>query len=127
MRLGQDDHWSGDAIMPQTILITGASSQASGKVTAQLFHKQGWNVIATMRSPEKETELSQLENVLVTRLDVTDEASITTAVAERDRAVRPDRCSAEQCRVWGLRAVGGVPDGRAFVGNSTPTSSVCWP
>ncbi|WP_170332079.1 SDR family NAD(P)-dependent oxidoreductase [Ruegeria arenilitoris] len=67
--------------MAQTILITGASS-GIGKVTAELFQQNGWNVIATMRSPEKETELAQLENVLVTRLDVTDEASITAAVAE---------------------------------------------
>ena len=64
----------------QTILITGASS-GIGKTTAQLFHAKGWNVIATMRSPEKETELSALENVLVTRLDVTDPASIDSAVA----------------------------------------------
>ncbi|MGI9498788.1 MAG: SDR family oxidoreductase [Geminicoccaceae bacterium] len=66
--------------MAQTILITGASS-GIGKVTAKLFQEKGWNVIATMRSPEKEEELSQLENVLVTRLDVTDEASIAEAVA----------------------------------------------
>ena len=65
--------------MSETILITGASS-GIGKATARLFHDKGWNVIATMRSPEKETELNQLENVLVTRLDVTDEASIVSAV-----------------------------------------------
>ncbi|WP_136442606.1 SDR family oxidoreductase [Pacificoceanicola onchidii] len=66
--------------MAQTILITGASS-GIGKVTAKLFQERGWNVIATMRSPEKETELTALDNVLVTRLDVTDEASIAAAVA----------------------------------------------
>ncbi len=67
--------------MAQTILITGASS-GIGRVTAELFHRQGWNVIATMRNPSKEAELTQLENVLVTRLDVTDEGSIAAAVAE---------------------------------------------
>ena len=67
--------------MSQTILITGASS-GIGKVTAKLFQENGWNVIATMRSPEKEEELSKLDNVLVTRLDVTDQASIDAAVAE---------------------------------------------
>ncbi|KZL12790.1 SDR family oxidoreductase [Pseudovibrio sp. Ad26] len=67
--------------MSDTILITGASS-GIGKVTAKLFHDKGWNVIATMRQPEKEEELTKLDNVLVTRLDVTDSASIETAVAE---------------------------------------------
>jgi NADP-dependent 3-hydroxy acid dehydrogenase YdfG len=66
--------------MVQTILITGASS-GIGKATAKLFHNNGWNVIATMRSPEREDELTVLDNVLVTRLDVTDEASIAEAVA----------------------------------------------
>jgi NAD(P)-dependent dehydrogenase (short-subunit alcohol dehydrogenase family) len=50
--------------MNKTILITGASS-GIGKETAKLFQSKGWNVIATMRNPEKETELKQLENVLV--------------------------------------------------------------
>ena len=66
--------------MKKTILITGASS-GIGKATAILFHQKGWNVIATMRKPEEEQELTSLENVLVTRLDVTDVNSITKAVA----------------------------------------------
>ena len=65
--------------MTNTILITGASS-GIGKVTAKLFHNKGWNVIATMRKPDAEKDLSVLDNVLVTRLDVTDEASIKAAV-----------------------------------------------
>ncbi|MEC8293443.1 MAG: SDR family oxidoreductase [Pseudomonadota bacterium] len=65
--------------MPQTILITGASS-GIGKETSKLFASRGWNVIATMRSPDKEAELTALDNVLVTRLDVTDAASISAAV-----------------------------------------------
>ena len=67
--------------MSNTIFITGASS-GIGKETAKFFHDKGWNVIATMRSPEKATELSELDNVLVTRLDVTDGASIDAAVAK---------------------------------------------
>lgn len=67
--------------MSQTILITGASS-GIGKATAKYFQEKGWNVIATMRTPEKEEELNKLENVLVTRLDVTDLDSINNAVKE---------------------------------------------
>ena len=65
----------------KTILITGSSS-GIGKVTAKIFHDKGWNVIATMRSPEKETELGALDNVLVTRLDVLDSDSIAKAVEQ---------------------------------------------
>lgn len=65
--------------MSQTILITGSSS-GIGRATARRFHAAGWNVIATMRSPERETELTQLDRVLVTRLDVLDLPSIALAV-----------------------------------------------
>ncbi|MBX9889169.1 MAG: SDR family oxidoreductase [Flavobacteriaceae bacterium] len=64
--------------MNNTILITGASS-GIGKETAKLFQSKGWNVIATMRNPENETELNELENVLVAKLDVLDLDSIQTA------------------------------------------------
>lgn len=67
--------------MKQTILITGASS-GIGKETARYFQQNGWNVIATMRNPEKETELHELENVFVTKLDVLDLDSITQAISE---------------------------------------------
>ncbi|MEM9245442.1 MAG: SDR family oxidoreductase [Cyanobacteria bacterium P01_F01_bin.153] len=66
--------------MAQTVLITG-SSTGIGKATAKWFQDKGWNVIATMRSPQKEAELTQLDNVLVTRLDVTDSESIQRAIA----------------------------------------------
>ncbi|WP_200974834.1 SDR family oxidoreductase [Echinicola sp. 20G] len=65
--------------MAKTILITGASS-GLGKQTSKLFHSKGWNVIATMRTPDKEQELSSLENLLVTALDVQNQYSIAEAV-----------------------------------------------
>ncbi|MEM7038246.1 MAG: SDR family NAD(P)-dependent oxidoreductase, partial [Bacteroidota bacterium] len=67
--------------MSKTVLITGSSS-GIGKDAAKHFQAQGWNVIATMRTPEKETELNQLDNVMVTRLDVCDLPSIDAAVQQ---------------------------------------------
>lgn len=65
--------------MNKTILITGTSS-GLGRATAKHFHARGWNVVATMRTPDRETELTQLERMLVTRLDVQDIKSIQSAV-----------------------------------------------
>lgn len=64
--------------MNKTILITGASS-GIGKETAKLFQSKGWNVIATMRNTETETELNQFDNVLVAKLDVLNVGSIQKA------------------------------------------------
>ena len=66
--------------MNQTVLITGTSS-GIGKASARLFQERNWNVVATMRDPGKEQELTKLENVLVTSLDVTDPDSIRAAVS----------------------------------------------
>ncbi len=66
--------------MSRTILITGASS-GIGKETAKLFASRGWNVVATTRAPAKEEELVEIENVLVTRLDVTDPETINAALS----------------------------------------------
>lgn len=67
--------------MPNTILITGASS-GIGKATAKLFADNGWNVIATMRSPEKETELNSLNNITLAQLDVQDVEGLQAKVNE---------------------------------------------
>jgi NAD(P)-dependent dehydrogenase (short-subunit alcohol dehydrogenase family) len=65
--------------MQKTIFITGAST-GLGKATAILFHEKGWHVIATMRNPEKETELNSLENVTILPLDVTSPEQIKSTV-----------------------------------------------
>jgi NAD(P)-dependent dehydrogenase (short-subunit alcohol dehydrogenase family) len=65
--------------MTQTIFITGASS-GIGKATAHYFHDKGWNVVATLRDPAQAGDLAALPRVLVSRLDVTDAASVDAAV-----------------------------------------------
>ena len=67
--------------MTKTIFITGASS-GLGKATALLFASNGWNVVATMRTPEKETELSQVENIRLLPLDITSLEQIQTTVKQ---------------------------------------------
>ncbi|MBD5646413.1 MAG: SDR family NAD(P)-dependent oxidoreductase [Desulfovibrio sp.] len=70
-----------------TIFITGASS-GIGKASARYFAEKGWQVIATMRKPEKEKELVALDHVRLMPLDVTDSAQIVEtcrkALAEFD-------------------------------------------
>lgn len=66
--------------MTSTVLITGCSS-GFGKASAELFLSRGWNVIATMRSPEPSL-FDDSERLLVTALDVTDPKSVSDAIAE---------------------------------------------
>ena len=63
----------------KTVLITGTSS-GIGLASAKHFAAQGWNVVATQRSPEKDTELRHISNMLVTRLDVQDLGSMAPAI-----------------------------------------------
>ncbi len=65
---------------PKTVLITGCSS-GYGLATAQYFHAQGWNVIATMRTPNEDV-LPRSERLRVVALDVTDPASIAAALED---------------------------------------------
>lgn len=63
----------------KTIFITGTSS-GLGKSSAIFFAQNGWNVAATMRSPEKEKELIYYENIKLFKLDVTNPHEVTNAV-----------------------------------------------
>lgn len=67
--------------MAKTIFITGAST-GLGRAAAILFANKGWNVMATMRRPEKETELNQIPNITLYALDVTDLAQIKSVAQQ---------------------------------------------
>lgn len=62
----------------KTVLITGCSS-GYGLETARHFHAQGWNVIATMRTP-REDILPRSGRLRVLALDVTRPESIAAAI-----------------------------------------------
>jgi NAD(P)-dependent dehydrogenase (short-subunit alcohol dehydrogenase family) len=66
--------------MSKTIFITGASS-GIGKASVRRFAGLGWNVVASMRNPAAAADLAGLDQVLLTRLDVRDPASIQAALA----------------------------------------------
>jgi len=63
----------------KTVLITGCSS-GFGLETARHFLDQGWNVVATMRTPQPQL-LPTSERLRIVALDVTHEDSIRDAVA----------------------------------------------
>jgi NAD(P)-dependent dehydrogenase (short-subunit alcohol dehydrogenase family) len=67
--------------MSKTIFITGASS-GLGKATAILFAEKGWNVIATMRNPSNETQLTNYPNISLLALDVTNLSAIQAAATK---------------------------------------------
>ncbi|NVZ64790.1 SDR family oxidoreductase [Pseudomonas gingeri] len=62
----------------KTVLITGCSS-GYGLETARYFHAQGWNVIATMRTP-REDLLPVSQRLRVLALDVTQPESIAAVL-----------------------------------------------
>jgi NAD(P)-dependent dehydrogenase (short-subunit alcohol dehydrogenase family) len=70
----------------KTALITGCSS-GYGLETARHFHAQGWNVVATMRTP-REDVLPRSERLRVLALDVTKPESIRP----HSRRVGPSTC-----------------------------------
>src|SRR6201988_803025 len=64
--------------VPKTVLITGCSS-GYGLETARHFHSQGWNVIATMRTPNDDV-LPPSDRIRVLALDVTKPQSIAAVL-----------------------------------------------
>lgn len=76
--------------MTKTVLITGCSS-GIGQATAEYFAEKGWNVVATMRNTSAAGDLSGRANVLICRLDLTDNTSIVAAIKQGiDRFERVD-------------------------------------
>ncbi|MBB1643190.1 SDR family oxidoreductase [Sphingobacterium sp. UME9] len=69
--------------MNKTIFITGASS-GIGQATALYFANEGWNVVATMRNPEKQNILQNTDHVLVLPLDVENTKDIQNII---DKAI----------------------------------------
>jgi NAD(P)-dependent dehydrogenase (short-subunit alcohol dehydrogenase family) len=65
--------------MTKTVLITG-SSTGIGKAAVDYFVSKGWNVAATMRSPEKAQDFVKADNLRLYALDVTDTSSIRKAI-----------------------------------------------
>jgi NADP-dependent 3-hydroxy acid dehydrogenase YdfG len=64
----------------KTVIISGSSS-GIGMETALLFLERGWNVVATMRHPEKRnTPLHEMNGCDLLHLDVMDRKSIQAAV-----------------------------------------------
>lgn len=65
----------------KTVLITGASS-GFGQLSAIDFASKGWNVVASMRNPEKGEILRNHKNIVLVKLDVTKKDTIKAAVNE---------------------------------------------
>ncbi|PYC88264.1 short-chain dehydrogenase [Streptomyces tateyamensis] len=65
--------------MSRTVLVTGCST-GIGLATAAAAARDGWQVVATVRDPDRAEELRELP-VDVRQLDVTDEASAARCLA----------------------------------------------
>lgn len=63
------------------IFISGTSS-GLGRATAKLFASKGWHVMASMRNPDRERELNEIEGIELIQLDVTDPEQIIQVASE---------------------------------------------
>lgn len=74
----------------KSVLITGCSLGGIGSALTIEFQKRGLHVFATARSLEKMVHLKDITNVTLIGLDVTDQASMTSA-SEQVKAVTGGR------------------------------------
>jgi len=65
----------------KVIFITGSSS-GLGRAAAKLFASRGWKVIATMRNPNSEKELTKIPGVTLMALDTTDPQQIQSVAQQ---------------------------------------------
>jgi NAD(P)-dependent dehydrogenase (short-subunit alcohol dehydrogenase family) len=65
--------------MKKTVIITGASS-GIGLETALLFFEKGWNVVATMRNPQRRKTRLHEKNMDLQHLDVMDPVSVKKVI-----------------------------------------------
>ena len=103
---GSTRRWTSEkGVDMKTVLITGCSS-GYGLETARHFHAQGWNVIATMRTPRED---------ILPRSDATTRPGARRDEARehrrRDRGVRAHRRARQQRGHRGRRRLRGHADG----------------
>ncbi|MGL5978174.1 MAG: SDR family oxidoreductase [Erysipelotrichaceae bacterium] len=65
--------------MKKVVLITGTSS-GIGRATAMYYAERGYQVVATMRAPQLQTNALVHKNIVVDQLDVTSQDSIHACV-----------------------------------------------
>jgi len=90
--------------MTKTILITGTST-GYGKATAELFLANDWNVVATMRHPERAAFRGDTSRLHVLPLDVTSEVSIAALV----KAAGQVDVLVNNAGIGGVGAFGAMP------------------
>ncbi|HEY8985278.1 MAG TPA: SDR family oxidoreductase [Streptomyces sp.] len=75
--------------MSKTVIITGTSSGFGAELVLE-FARKGWNVTATMRDPAMApAAFHDLPSTLVTRMDITDEDTIRSAIRESEERFGP--------------------------------------
>jgi len=110
----------------KTVLITGCSS-GYGRATASLFLERGWNVVATMRSPQR-SDLAASARLRLVRMDVTDRASVDAAVREGIEAFGALDVVVNNAGIGLMAALEATPEAtirEVFETNTFGTIAVC--